>query len=77
MIFTISISPPHFFPPQFSQFQSLIPNSAPHTHQYGPNKVSSHTTEPSTTMYSDWLLLIILITITLASSNNTLPDDGD
>ena len=34
----------------------------------------SHTTEPTTTKYFNWFFLI---TITLASSNNTLPDDGD
>jgi len=26
-----------------------------HTHQYGPNKICSHTTEPTTTMYFNWL----------------------
>jgi len=30
---------------------SVVLNSAPHTRQYGPNKMCSHTTEPSTTMY--------------------------
>jgi len=29
------------------------------------------------TNYNDVFYLIILITITLANSNNTLPDDGD
>jgi len=33
----------------------LIPNSALHTHQYGRNKICSHTTEPTTTMYFNWL----------------------
>jgi len=28
-----------------------IPNSAPHTYQYRPNKICSHTTEPTTMMY--------------------------
>ena len=37
--------------------KSLIPNSVPnththtHTHQYRPNKICSHTTKPTTTMY--------------------------
>ena len=29
----------------------LIPNSAPQTHPYGPNKICSRTIEPTTTMY--------------------------
>jgi len=38
---------------------SVIPNSAPHTHthtpKYGPNKICTHTTEPTRTMYFNWL----------------------
>jgi hypothetical protein len=36
------------------------------------NNISGHTTELTTPMY-----LIILTTVTLASSNNALPDDDD
>jgi hypothetical protein len=36
-----------------------------------------HMQPPHRTNHNDVFQLIILVTITLASSNNTLPDDGD
>jgi hypothetical protein len=52
----------------------LIPNSTTDIHQQGPNNISSHTTKLTTLRC---ILIDYFNSVTSASSNNALPDDGN